>query len=45
MWFDPWVGKILWTGKWKPAPLFLSGKSHGQRNLMGYIQSVGSQRV
>ena len=34
--FDPWVGKILWSRKWKPILVFLPGKFHGQRNLMGY---------
>ena len=34
--FDPWVGKILWRRKWQPAPVFLPGKSHGQRSLVGY---------
>ena len=34
--FDPWVGKILWRRKWQPTPLFLPGKSHGQRSLVGY---------
>ena len=33
--FDPWVGKIFWKRKWQPTPLFLPGKSHGQRNLVG----------
>ena len=33
---DPWVGKILWRRKWQPAPVFLPGKSHGQRSLAGY---------
>ena len=42
--FDPWVGKIPWTGKWQPTPVFLPGKSHGQRSLAG-LQSIGSQRV
>ena len=23
-------------GKWQPTPVFLSGKSHGWRNLIGY---------
>ena len=23
-------------GKWQPAPVFLPGKSHGQRSLVGY---------
>ena len=34
--FDPWISKILWRGKWRPTPVFLPGKSHGQRNLVGY---------
>ena len=34
--FDPWVRKIPWRRKWQPTPVFLSGKSHGQRNLVGY---------
>ena len=34
--FNPWVGKIPWRSKWQPAPVFLSGKSHGQRSLVGY---------
>ena len=27
--FDPGVGKILWSGKWQPTPVFLPGESHG----------------
>ena len=34
--FDPWVGKILWRRKWQPTPVFLPGKSHGWKNLVGY---------
>ena len=34
--FDPWVGKIPWRRKWPPTPVFLPGKSHGQRSLAGY---------
>ena len=34
--FDPWVGKIPWRRKWQPTPVLLPGKSHGQRNLVGY---------
>ena len=34
--FEPWVGKIPWRRKWLPTPVFLPGKSHGQRILMGY---------
>ena len=34
--FNPWVGKISWKWKWQPTPVFLPGKSHGQRSLVGY---------
>ena len=34
--FDPWVGKIPWRRKWQPIPVFLPGKSQGQRSLEGY---------
>ena len=33
---DPWVGKSPWRRKWHPTPVFLPGKSHGQRGLAGY---------
>ena len=36
--FDPWVRKISWSRKWQPAPVFLPGKLHGQRGLVGYSQ-------
>ena len=29
-------GKIPWRRKWQPTPVFLPGKSHGQRNLAGF---------
>ena len=34
--FDPWVGKIPWRRTWQPTLVFLPGKSHAQRNLVGY---------
>ena len=34
--FNPWVRKIPWRRKWLPTPVFLPGKSHGQRSLVGY---------
>ena len=36
------VGKIPWRKKWQPTQIFLPGKSHGQRGLVGYSLS-GSQ--
>ena len=41
--FDAWVGKIPWRRKWQPTPVFLSGKSHGQRNLAGYRPYVSTE--
>ena len=31
--YDPWVGQIPWRRKWQPTPVFLPGKSHGQRGV------------
>ena len=42
--FDPLVGKIPWRRKWQPTPVFLPGKSHGQRSLVGY-SPWGRKRV
>ena len=33
---NPWIRKIPWRRKWQPTPVFLPGKSHGQRSLVGY---------
>ena len=38
--FNPWVRKIPWRRKWQPAPVFLSGKSCGQRSLKGHKESA-----
>jgi len=34
--FHPWVGKIPWKKKWQLTPVFLPGKLHRQKSLMGY---------
>ena len=34
--FHPWVRKFPWRRKWQPIPVFLPGKSHRQRSLVGY---------
>ena len=34
--FDPWLRKIPLNRKWQPTPVFVLGKSHGQRSLAGY---------
>ena len=42
--FDPRVGKIPWSRKWQPIPVFLPGKSNGERSLASYCPQE-SQRV
>ena len=32
----PGLGRSPGEGKWQPTPVFLPGKSHGQRSLLGY---------
>ena len=34
--FDPWIGEVPWRRKCQPILVFLPGKSHGQRSLVGY---------
>ena len=33
---NPWGGTIPWRRAWLPTPVFLPGKSHGQRSLVGH---------
>ena len=42
--FNPWIGKIPWRREWHPTPVFLPGKFHGQRSLVGY-SPWGHKRV
>ena len=41
--FSLWVRKSLWSRKWQPTAVFLSGKSHGRRNLAGYSPRGGKE--
>ena len=48
--FDPWVRKIPWSRKWQPMSVFLPGKYHGQRSLVGcspwgYKESETTERL
>ena len=40
---------VTWRRKWQPTPVFLPGKSHGQRSLVGYStwgrKELGSTQV
>ena len=42
--FNLWVRRIPWRRAWQPTPVFLPGKPHEQRSLMGY-SPWGSKRV
>ena len=48
---DPWVRKISWRRKWQLTPVFLPGKSHGQKSWAGggglgwRLQSLGLKRI
>ena len=42
--FNPWVRKIPWRRKWQPTPVFLPGKSQGQKSLGG-LQPMGLQSL
>ena len=41
--FHPWIGKTFWRRKWQPTAIFLPGKSHGQRTLVGYSSQGGKR--
>ena len=43
--FNPWVGKISWRRKWQPTPMFLPGKSHGQRSPAATVHGVTNSRT
>jgi len=37
-------GVLYWRRKWQPTPVFLPGKHHKQRNVMGY-NPCGCKRI
>ena len=39
------VGKIPWSRKWQPTPVFLPGRSHGQRSLAGCSPQGGKSQT
>ena len=41
--FDPRIGKIPWSRKWQPTPVFLSEKSQGQKSLEDYSPQGGRE--
>ena len=43
--FSPWVGKIPQRRKWQSTPVFLPGKSHGRRSLVGHSPRGCKERL
>ena len=45
--FDPWVGKIPWSRKWQPAPVFLPGNFQEGESwwIIRVHNSLSPQRV
>ena len=41
----PGSGRFPWSRKWQPAPIFLPGKFHGQRSLVGYSPRVAKNQT
>ena len=42
---DSWVRKIPWNRKWQPTTVFLTGKFHGQRKLVGTYSPWGFEEL
>ena len=40
---DPWVKKFSWRRKQQPTPIFLPGKSHGQRSWWISVHGVSKE--
>ena len=43
--FDPWIGKIPWSKKCQPTPVFLPGKSIDRRAWQATVHGVGKNRT
>ena len=41
--FNPQVGKTPWRRKWQASPVFLPGKSHGQRSWQITVHGVSKE--
>ena len=41
----PGSGRLPWRRAWQPTLVFLSGESHGQRNLVGSVHGVAKSQT
>ena len=41
--FYPWVGKIPWSKKWQPIPVFLPGEFLGQQSPGATVHRVSKR--
>ena len=43
--FNPWVRKTSWSRKWRPTPVVLSGKFHGQMSLAAIVHEAAKSQT
>ena len=43
--FDPWVGRVPWSRKWQPIPVFLPRKFHGQKSLVTAVHEAAKSQT
>ena len=43
--FNPCIGNIPWRREWQPTPVFLPGKSHGQRTWQATVPGVAKSQT
>ena len=42
---DPWVGKVSWRRKCQLTPVFVPGKFHRLRSLMGTVRGFAKSQT
>ena len=43
--FHPWIGKIPWSRKWLPTPVFLPEKFNGQKSWRVSVHGVAKNQT
>jgi len=43
--FSPWVGKIPWSRKWQPVPVFVPGKSMDRGTWQATVHGVAKTQT
>ena len=42
---EPWIRTIPWKSAWQPTPVYLLGKSQGERSLVDYVNGVAKSQT